>query len=128
MTVKKKKPIKRIRKTSARQHGPSENEIHMKCAKWLADTYPSLLAFHVANERKASVQFHMKLKRLGLLDGVADWLVFPPGPRKIAIELKDGEGVQTEGQKKFQKRWERAGGDYYLVRTLEDFQAIVMFA
>ncbi len=100
----------------------------MKCAQWLAKTRPELLAFHVANERKASVQFHLKLKRLGLLDGVADWLVFPIGARKIAIELKDGKGVQTAGQVKFQKRWERAGGDYYVVRTLQDFQAIVLFA
>lgn len=100
----------------------------MKCAKWLRDTRPDLLAFHVANELKAHVSYHLKQKRLGKLNGVADWLVFPVGNRKIAIELKDGEGVQDADQIKFQKRWEHAGGEYFLVRTLEDFQIIVLFA
>ena len=116
-----KKPVKAARKVS-------ENELHMKCWQWVQKTNPDLLIFHVANERKAPPQYHLKLKRLGVLKGVADFMAFPASGRKIAIELKDDEGGQEGEQKLFQKRWERAGGYYYIVRTLEDFQAIIMFA
>lgn len=97
----------------------------MKSAQWLKKTHPHLLAFHVANERKAAVQYHVKLKRTGVLAGVADWLVFPDNGRKVAVELKDDEGEQDANQIKFQKRWERSGGAYFLVRTLDEFKAVV---
>lgn len=117
----KKAPKKRVRKTVEND----ETCLHLHAAKWLKDTHPGLLAFHVANERQASVQYHVKLKRMGVLGGVADWLMFPNCGRKVAIELKDNEGVQDEDQIKFQKRWENSGGEYYLVRTLDGFKDIV---
>ena len=120
--------IARRKKKAPKVRGPSENEIHMKAWAWVRDTHPELLIFHVANERKASVQYHVKMKRKGVLAGVADFLAFPNSGRKLAIELKDSDGVQDADQIKFQKRWERAGGLYYLVRALGEFQAIIMFA
>ena len=116
-----KKPKSKPRKTVAND----ETCLQMHCAKWLRDAHPGLLAFHVANEREAPVQYHVKLKRLGVMAGVADFLVFPVGARKIAIELKDDKGTQEPDQIAFEKRWVRSGGEYYLVRTLEDFQSIV---
>jgi hypothetical protein len=97
----------------------------MKAWAWVQKTYPALLIFHVANERKAHVQYHVKMKRKGVLAGVADFLAFPAGGRKFAIELKDEKGAQDEDQIKFQKRWEVSGGAYFLVRTVTDFQNIV---
>ena len=97
----------------------------MKCAQWVQKTHPALLIFHVANERKASVQYHLKLKRLGVLNGVADFLAFPVDGRKIAIELKDGDGVQDADQIKFQRHWEHVGGLYFVARTVADFQFII---
>jgi hypothetical protein len=119
-----KKRVKKAPKAK-KPKGPSENEIHMKCAKWVRDTHPALLIFHVANERKASVQYHLKLKRLGVLAGVADFLAFPLDGRKFAIELKDEDGEQDVEQVKFQRRWERSGGQYLLVRSLTEFQGVV---
>ncbi len=97
----------------------------MKCAKWVRDAHPALLIFHVANERKAHVQYHVKMKRKGVLAGVADFLMFPPDGRKFAIELKDDEGTQDADQIKFQRRWETAGGFYFVVRTVAEFQGII---
>ena len=114
-----------LTKKPAKKRGVSENEIHMKCAKWVRDTYPQLLIFHVANELKAHVSYHLKQKRLGKLPGVADFLAFPNGGAKVAIELKDDKGKQDADQTRFQRRWERTGGAYYLVRTLAEFQSIV---
>lgn len=102
-----------------------ETCLQMHAWAWVSKTYPDLLIFHVANERQAAVQYHVKLKRLGVLKGTADFLAFPSAHYKAAIELKDDEGEQDKDQKYFQKRWERAGGVYFLVRTLEDFKIIV---
>ena len=116
---------KRPAKKASKPKGPSENEVHMKCAQWVQKTHPALLIFHVANERKAPVQYHLKLKRLGVLKGVADFLAFPIDGRKFAIELKDDEGEQDSDQVKFQRRWERTGGLYFVARTVDDFQIII---
>lgn len=102
----------------------------MKAFAWVTKAHPTLLIFHVANERQAPIQYHLKLKRLGVLKGVADFLAFL-GNRPVAIEIKDDEGVQDKDQVTFQRRWEGAGGLYFLVRTLKEFQdtvnAIVLF-
>jgi hypothetical protein len=114
-------PKKRVKKIK----GPSENEIHMKAWAWCQKAHPALLIFHVANERKAHVQYHVKMKRKGVLAGVADFLAFPVDGRKFAIELKDDKGTQDAEQVKFQRRWERAGGLYFIARTVADFQGII---
>jgi hypothetical protein len=97
----------------------------MKCVQWVRQVHPGLLILHVANERKAHVQYHIKLKRLGVLKGVADFLVFPLDGRKFAIELKDEEGTQDADQIKFQRRWETTGGLYFIARTVMDFAFII---
>jgi len=119
---------KRRAKKVPKPKGPSENEIHMKAWAWCQKTHPGLLIFHVANERKAHVQYHVKMKRKGVLAGVADFLAFPTDGRKFAIELKDDKGVQDAEQIKFQRRWQTAGGLYFIARTVEDFQFIISFA
>lgn len=124
-----KKPARKAPKAKpARKRKTVENDedcLHLHCWQWVQKTHPSLLLFHVANERQAAVQYHVKLKRKGVLTGVADFLAFPIDGRKFAIELKDDEGEQEIEQIKFQKRWERTGGIYHVVRTLVDFQTVV---
>ena len=126
--MKSKKPVKKSPKRAAKapkQRHVSEQEIQIKTAQWVQKTHPRLLAFHVANERRAAVQYHVKLKRMGVRAGVADWLLFPDNGRKVAIELKDAEGEQEPDQITFQKQWERAGGQYFLARSVEEFKSIV---
>ncbi len=116
-----KRPAKKVRKTVTND----ETCLQMHCWQWVQKAYPALLIFHVANERKAAVQYHIKLKRLGVLGGVADFLAFPAGGCRAAIELKDDKGGQEPEQELFQRRWEHSGGVYFLVRTLEEFQGVV---
>jgi hypothetical protein len=102
----------------------SEKEIHMKAWQWVKTYYPDLLIFHVPSGEPRDVVVAMKLKRMGVVPGVADFLMFLPG-HGIAIELKEDGGRQSDPQKLFQKRWEHCGFRYYLVRSLEEFQEIV---
>lgn len=84
-----------------------------------------MLIFHVANERKGGFGAQMHFKRMGVRPGVADWISLHAG-RAAAIELKDDDGDQNADQERFQRQWEKAGGVYFLVRTLEEFQGTVM--
>ncbi len=106
----------------------SETCLHMHAQQWLVKSglWDRLLIFHVPNERKGGIGAAMHFKRMGVLPGVADYLMFTPR-RAVAIELKDEAGEQRPDQIKFQRRWETAGNTYYLVRTLEEFQRIVLF-
>lgn len=115
----KKKPSKPV---SSRQI--SEHEIHLKAWQWVQKTYPSLLIFHVPNGENRNVATAVKLKRMGVLPGVADFLIFFHGVC-VAIELKDGGGKQSAAQEKFQARWTGLGHWYEIARSLEDFQRIV---
>lgn len=131
----RKKPSAKVKAKRLRPRKTVENDedcLHLHCWQWVQKVHPELLIFHVANERQAAVQYHVKLKRRGVLKGVSDFLAFPTDGRKFAVELKDDEGVQDADQIRFQKRWERAGGIYLIVRTLSEFQgaiaAMVLFS
>ncbi len=65
----------------------------------------------------------MKFKRMGVLPGVADFLMFLK-QRRVALELKNANGKQSEDQEKFERMWSN-GGDYYICKTLEEFKSIV---
>jgi hypothetical protein len=98
--------------------------------QWVCEAHPELLIFHVPNGGSRNIAEAMKFKRMGVLPGVADFLCFKE-MRKVAIELKDSNGDQSVDQKKFAQRWFNVGGEYYVCRSLEEFQgtikAIAMF-
>ena len=55
--------------------------------------------FHVANEGKRSVQYQMKLKKMGFRAGVPDFTIeYPPG-KLLYVELKNEKGQLSNSQK-----------------------------
>lgn len=114
----KKKPSP---KGSSRQ--VSENEIHMLAWQWVCETYPDLLIFHVPNGEDRDLKVALKLKRMGVLPGVADFLMFCE--TDVAIEMKDATGPQRKSQERFQKKWEALGKTYVIARSLDEFKDIV---
>lgn len=119
----RKKPGKKLRKTIEND----ETCLHMHCQQWLVKSgmWDRLLIFHVANERKGGIGAILHFKRMGVREGVADYLLFRPRRGAFAIELKDEDGKQNNDQKKFQAKWEACGHIYLVVRTLEEFQCTV---
>lgn len=55
-----------------------EEHLQFQVAEYLRRQYPNILWFHVANERSTAIQQLVKLKRLGVLAGVPDVLIFEP--------------------------------------------------
>jgi hypothetical protein len=103
----------------------SETCLHMHCQQWLEKSgiWGKYLIFHVPNERGGGIGAIIHFKRMGVRPGVPDWLMFTN--RNAAIELKNGKGKQRKGQEEFQRKWERLGHPYFVVRTLEEFQGVV---
>lgn len=102
----------------------SEKEIHLLAWQWIRETYPDLLIFHVPSGEQRNVVTAVKLKRMGVVPGVADFLMFVPGIG-VAIELKNKGGMQSKAQEHFQKRWEACGNRYIIAYSFDEFKTIV---
>jgi len=64
---------------------------------------------------------YYNLAGLGSYPGLSD-LVAVRGGRVVHIEVKTPKGVQSEKQKRFQRKLEAAGGEYVLARGIEDVE------
>ncbi len=42
----------------------------------------------------------------------------------MQIEIKTDKGRQSDVQKQFQSDWEAFGGEYYVIRSIDDLQKI----
>lgn len=104
----------------------SEACLHAHCKQYLdkAGIFNRVLVFHVPNGEARHVAVAAKLKRMGVRPGVADFLLFTV-KGCVAIELKDAKGKQGDSQVLFQRQWEACGHEYALVRSLEEFVAVV---
>lgn len=85
------------------------------------------IIFSVPNEipyplpAKIMIDILSKLQQNGLLKGVSDLVILCPNKRYITVEVKTSTGSQSNEQIIFQKRVESINGNYFLVRSLEDF-------
>lgn len=105
----------------------SEDEIQMQIVQWL--TLMGIVCFHIPNERNSSVANMRRLKRLGLLPGVADlevWIPIQGKTKTVYLEVKRHDGRQSENQKLFQAMCVKAGHPYHVVRSLEEAIKVVL--
>jgi hypothetical protein len=61
-----------------------------------------------------------KLKREGLLNGVADVIILQPNAHTIFLELKVGRNKQSNYQKLFEDNVKELGFEYYVIRNLDE--------
>ena len=106
----------------------AESKIQQQCVEWYRNSFclahhsPQNIIFSVPNEGK-NVLEQMRKTATGMMAGVSDLIVVERG-RVIFIECKDGTGTQKLKQGKFEERVIALGYEYYLIRSLEQFQAI----
>lgn len=82
----------------------------------------------VPNERASSARDMVRLKRQGLVPGVADLVVWVPYPEGIRIEyweVKTQKGKQSTSQKVFEDRCKMVGYKYRIVRSLDEVLEIL---
>ena len=104
----------------------AEERIQSQCYVWFHNTYTELrglLCYNLNNSKNAIDG--AKNKALGLQKGRSD-LVFYYSGKAFMIEMKVEKGVQSVGQKEWQKKIEGQGFNYYIVRSLEDFKVLIL--
>ena len=85
------------------------------------------IIFSVPNEipyplpKKIMTEILSRLTQNGLLKGASDLVILCPDKRYITVEIKRSTGTQEPAQIIFQKRVESINGDYFVIRSLEDF-------
>lgn len=108
-----------------------ESELQILCVRWFAYEYPHLrmLLYHPQNEGTANGRVRGAIaKAEGVVAGVADLILQAPsedGFSCLAIEMKTPTGRQSPEQKMFELYIKAAYGKYVVIRTFEDFKAIV---
>ena len=95
-----------------------ESDIQIACnqyLEYLAKTY-NFRHFHVPNEGKRSVQYHAKMKKMGLRSGCPDIIVEYPVGRILYIELKAPKGRLSDTQKLWAVQSEILGTPHFIVK------------
>lgn len=79
-----------------------EDRMQESVMKYIATKYPSAFAVHIPNEGKRTRFEQYKLKKMGVMAGMPDLMIFDPRANLsgLAIELKAGYNKPTENQKK----------------------------
>ena len=105
----------------------SENRIQQECYMWFHNTYPEYrgLLFAVPNGGARSAIEGKLFKQTGVVAGVSDMLLMV-NLETYCFELKNKFGTQSSKQIEWQRKVEREGFKYYIVKSLSQFKGYVM--
>nr|DAL02852.1 MAG TPA: Nuclease [Caudoviricetes sp.] len=102
-----------------------ESNIQKQCVQWFTLQFPDIrpLFFAVGNGGARRRVEAAIMKGEGVTAGVADIIMLYPNKRYhgLCIEFKTKTGRQSESQKLFQRKVERAGYRYIIIRDIENF-------
>lgn len=103
----------------------TESQIQASCVLWLWNTHPKTrgMFFSVTNNSE-HVGRAMQRKAVGLVSGVSDCLFIWRGTI-YCFEFKTAIGRQSPAQIEWQGKVNSQGINYYLVRSLEQFQKVM---
>ena len=104
-----------------------EDSLHHAVVQLLKLTAAAgVIYYHPANEGTKSAIRGARLKRKGVLAGVADLALILPGGRAAFLELKAPKtGRLNENQKAFREACEATGAPYAVATTLDEAQAVL---
>jgi hypothetical protein len=111
---------------NTKSFGP-EDHILYQVAEYLRIQYKHALFTHVANERMANVQYKVKLKALGVSNGVPDLMIFNPIGEFIglAIELKAPKGQVSRDQSFWLAALQARGWATFVCRSFEQAKGVL---
>jgi hypothetical protein len=115
-----------------------ESKLQCELVKWFRLQYPKYagLLFAVPNGGKRSVITASIMKREGALAGVADLVLAVPidhekvghkyqGCHALFVEVKYGNGKQSESQIAFEKAVEAQGYHYEVITSFDKFKDLI---
>ena len=104
----------------------TEDQLQQQIIIWFKNEYQMHgkgLIFSVPNGGKRNKLESKKLKQTGVMAGVSDLIVLLPS-KCLFIELKAEKEIQSDVQKKFESKVNLLGFDYYLIRSIEEFEKL----
>ncbi len=106
-----------------------ESNLQQGCVSWFNLQYPQYygLLFAVPNGGKRNIITATIQKREGVISGVADliFLVQKNGFNGLCIEMKYGNGKQSEKQKIWQEKVTQQGYAYVVCNSVESFMLTI---
>lgn len=104
----------------------TEDQLQALCFKTFWNENPTLrkLLFSVPNGGLRSKREAQKFKSTGTVAGVSD-LIFLYKGKCYLIEMKTEKGTQQKNQKEWESLVKSHGFDYFICRSLEQFQSII---
>lgn len=106
---------------------PYESDIQQACIRWFQANYPKLaregMLFHIANEGIRLGGMGARVKREGVVKGVADLCLSVPmhGYGALYIEMKRPHCYQSPEQKAWQASVEKYGNKYVVCKSVDEF-------
>lgn len=102
-----------------------ELSLHLAVAELLTRFAEPGVVFWHTNNTTSSARYGAKLKRMGVLAGVADFIVIVPGmstttSRVAFMELKAPKGRLSDSQQSFRSSVEHAGCFYEVIRSVDE--------
>lgn len=102
----------------------SELTVHMQVAAYLRRAMPQpafpVIWFHVPNGEKRDKRTAGKLRSMGVLAGVPDFVFIMPNGQAAFLELKSATGDLSDAQHEFRERARAIGCGYATARTLDE--------
>jgi hypothetical protein len=86
----------------------------------------SVIQSKIINEAKKNGYLVLKVVKCNM-NGYPDITLFKDN-KTIFVEVKNEKGIQSEIQKYVQKQLESKGFQYFLVRSLDEFKKMIIFA
>ena len=104
----------------------TEHQIQAQIIAYFNQHYPQYrkCLFHVNNKAKDSLE-GARFKTLGVVSGISDLILLAPNGITYFLELKDDKGKQSDHQKAFQQQAEALGHKYVVIRSLDEFKALL---
>lgn len=102
-----------------------EASLQSACVRWFTLQYPQYrgLLIHVPNGGSRNALEARNLKTQGVVPGVADLLLLLPrkGFGCLGIEMKYGQGKQSDKQEEWERQFTASGNLYTVCRSIDEF-------
>jgi len=104
----------------------SEHDLQAQALEYIRlKARPGIFAFAIPNAAKRSLRTAARLKREGMMSGVADVCVLLDNGRTGWLEFKTAKGRQSVAQQNFEARCLNLAHQYELCRDLDDVIAVL---
>ena len=114
-----------------RTRAHEESQLQKDCVTWFRLQYPShaLMLFAVPNGGGRTPIEAAIMKGEGVVAGVADLILLEArgnyGSLCIEMKTRSSKSRQSPNQKIWQEATQKAGNAYVVIRTFEEFQAVI---